>query len=34
MKAGARIVEVEVMSELQKLFGIPMKNGNAIYRKI
>lgn len=32
LKSGQRLLEVEVMTELNKAFGISMKVGNTIYK--
>jgi|LauGreDrversion4_2_1035121.scaffolds.fasta_scaffold284749_1 hypothetical protein len=34
LRNGSRLMEVEVMSELNKLFSISMSMGNAIYKKL
>jgi hypothetical protein len=34
LKSGQRLLEVEVMTELNKAFGISMKVGNSIYKSL
>lgn len=34
LKSGTRLMEVEIMSELNKTFGFSMQIGNTIYKKL
>ena len=34
LRSGSRLLEVEVMSELNKAFNIPLQVGNTIYKRL